>query len=109
MLNMFKSKLSKITKCFFSGAQTATPATKAALIRRLSSKKLLEAAVDMETESSSTMHDMMERHAMELAQLENELRSEEIAKINEVRIQIPPKHFSVRFSTSCFCCRLYRT
>ena len=57
-------------------------AAKAAMMKRLSSKGLLGGAVGMETESA--VREMMERHALEIAQLENELRSEEISKINEV-------------------------
>ena len=63
---------------------TTAAASKAAMMKRLSSKRLLGDGVGMETSSSSAMREMMERHALEIAQLENELRSEEISKINEV-------------------------
>lgn len=36
--------------------------------------------------TAAAARDMMERHALEMAQLEERLRAEEIAKINEVFI-----------------------
>ena len=56
------------------------------MVKQMSSKRLLNDADAMEKGSTSAMREMMERHALEIAQLENELRSEEISKINEVKI-----------------------
>jgi len=53
------------------------------MMKRLSSKGLLGDGAGVEAESA--VREMMERHALEVAQLENELRSEEISKINEVQ------------------------
>jgi len=61
-----------------------TALSRAELMKRLSSRRLLGDAAGEEAESTAIMREMMERHAMELAKLENELRSEEISKINEV-------------------------
>lgn len=58
--------------------------SRAELMKRLSSRRLLDGAIEQSQESASDMNAMMERHAMEIARLENELRSEEISKINEV-------------------------
>ena len=79
----------KVKLQIYTFAEVAdSAAARAAFMKQLSSKQLLNGAVDMETESSSAMREMMERHALEIAQLENELRSEEISKINEVIVQI---------------------
>lgn len=57
---------------------------KALKVRRMSSRRLLDDASAADRDAATETRDMMERHAMQIAQLENELRSEEINKINEV-------------------------
>lgn len=57
------------------------------MMKRLSSGRLLNGEVDNESGSSPVVREMMERHALEIAELENELRSEEILRINEVGVK----------------------